>query len=191
MKQLKDNGIKELIRLTKNELKNKANINHNHDSVYSKLNHTHSYAASSHNHDDRYYTESEMDTKLNKKQDKVKLNMYQRIAKYTDYMDKRLEFIHLYPIQQGARDDTYTLYSSANKYLIFMALFKSSKKDSFVNMYIIDSTTGSCRYNSIINAIDITNFYNSGSHCNFNSDNNSFNYSFDNDVCGFFLTFNF
>ena len=75
MKQLKDNGIKELIRLVKNELKNKANINHNHDnaysklnhthsnysltthnhdSVYSKLNHIHSYAASSHNHDDRY-----------------------------------------------------------------------------------------------------------------------------------------
>jgi len=54
MKQLKDNGIKEVIRLVKNELKNKANINHNHDSVYSKLNHTHSYAASSHNHDDRY-----------------------------------------------------------------------------------------------------------------------------------------
>jgi len=34
MKQLKDNGIKEVIRLVKNELKNKANINHNHDSVY-------------------------------------------------------------------------------------------------------------------------------------------------------------
>ena len=71
MKQLKDNGIKALIKLVKsndNELRTlingKANSNHthsnysltthNHDSVYSKLNHTHSYAASSHNHDDRY-----------------------------------------------------------------------------------------------------------------------------------------
>ena len=54
MKQLKDNGIKEVIRLVKNELKNKANANHNHDNAYSKLNHTHSYAASSHNHDDNY-----------------------------------------------------------------------------------------------------------------------------------------
>ena len=36
MKQLKDNGIKELIRLVKNELKNKANINHNHDASYIK-----------------------------------------------------------------------------------------------------------------------------------------------------------
>ena len=147
MKQLKDNGIKELIRLTKNELKNKANINHNHDnaysklnhthsnysltthnhdSVYSKLNHIHSYAASSHNHDDRYYTESEMDTKLNNKQDKVKLNMYQRIAKYTDYMNKTLEFIHLNPIEQGAKGNTYKLDSSTNKHLIFLDLFKSS-----------------------------------------------------------------
>ena len=212
MKQLKDNGIKELIRLTKNELKNKANINHNHDnaysklnhthsnysltthnhdSVYSKLNHIHSYAASSHNHDDRYYTESEMDTKLNNKQDKVKLNMYQRIAKYTDYMNKTLEFIHLNPIEQGAKGNTYKLDSSTNKHLIFMALFKSSNKDSLVKMYIIDSTTGSCKYNNIINATDNTNFFNPGSYCNFNSDDNRFTYSFDNDVYGFFLTFNF
>jgi len=70
MKQLKDNGIKELIRLVKNELKGYSKTNHthsnyslathNHDSVYSKTNHTHDYsniyAAKGHVHDDRYIT---------------------------------------------------------------------------------------------------------------------------------------
>ncbi len=50
-----------------------ANTDHNHDSVYSKLNHRHddlyqpkgNYAPSSHTHDDRYYTEGEINNKLN------------------------------------------------------------------------------------------------------------------------------
>lgn len=42
----------------RNSLQTKSNINHNHDSSYSALGHT---------HDDRYYTESEVDTKLNGK----------------------------------------------------------------------------------------------------------------------------
>ena len=68
MKQLKDNGIKELIRLVKNELKNKANINHNHDNAYSKLNHTHSnYSLTTHNHDSVY---------VNKSGDSLKGNIY-------------------------------------------------------------------------------------------------------------------
>ena len=46
-----------------------AAIDHNHNSLYSLLNHNHdsSYSAIGHTHDDRYYTESEIDTKLNGK----------------------------------------------------------------------------------------------------------------------------
>ena len=120
MKQLKDNGIKELIRLTKNELKNKANINHNHDnaysklnhthsnysltthnhdSVYSKLNHIHSYAASSHNHDDRYYTESEVNSLLSNKQNISTV--------YPSEIDYKMMWLKLY---RGYRDMNYNLF---------------------------------------------------------------------------------
>lgn len=46
----------------RNALTGKADSNHNHDSAY---------AAKSHTHDDRYYTETEMNTKLAGKQDKL------------------------------------------------------------------------------------------------------------------------
>lgn len=91
------------------KLGGKSDTTHNHDHVYSKLGHTHSdyvtseylgqnyvtsidayedFASANHNHDDRYYTESEMNTKLNGKSntDHNHDGVYVKPAVLNDYL---------------------------------------------------------------------------------------------------------